>query len=97
MYPSFEPRRPASKCVRGLPDRKTGHYYLANLAMWAFATAGMGLMISYGGVKSVAQLKYLQFTGSVRNSCLYVTLSMTANATNSLSLWILSTAIMSFS
>lgn len=80
----------------GILIEKTGHYHLVNLIMWALATAGMGLMTLYDGERSVVQLIFLQFTGSVGISCLYSTLSITANATNPPSLWTESTAMMSF-
>lgn len=80
----------------GVLIERVGHYHLVNLLLWAISIVGTALLTLMNEHRGIGGLLTLQIPVSIGISCLYATLSTTANATNPPHLWTDSTAMMSF-
>lgn len=80
----------------GVMIDRFGHYHVVNLFLWALVIIGAALLTLMNEDRGIGGLLALQIPVSIGISCLYATLSTTANATNPPYLWTDSTAMMSF-
>lgn len=82
--------------VFGVIIDRVGHYHLINLLLWGISILGTAILTLMNEHRGIGGLLTLQIPVSIGISCLYATLSTTANATNPPHLWTDSTAMMSF-